>query len=195
MSKKDNNTKIYYYYCSNYINNKTCSKHYITEIELDKIILSLLNQQIELVCDIDKRISDTLYSSRAEYDEELKKIKIIEIDKDVSKYQKLLNGLVDDYKCDYITKEEFEEYNRDYLYQLNQLRIEKDEIENNIFQTNNLEWINKFKRIKKLDELNRNIISEFIKNIFITEESNVEIEFRYKDQYDDAIRYLKNNNL
>ena len=195
MSKKDNNVKIYYYYCSNYINNKTCSKHYITEIDLDNIVLSLLNRQIDLVCDIDKKISDTLYSSRAEYDKEVKKIKIIEIDKEISKIQELLNGLLDDYKSDYISKDELEEYNRDYLYQLNQLRIEKEEIDNNFFQTSNLDWINRFKKIKKLDALNRTIVSEFIKNIFIDENSNVEIEFRYKDQFDDAIRYLKSNNI
>ena len=73
------------YYCSTYINTKQCNKHYILESELDEFVLELLNQHIELVCDIDNKVDDVVSFSKIEYDSELRKIRINEINKGLEK--------------------------------------------------------------------------------------------------------------
>ena len=54
--------------------------------------------------------------------------------------------------------------------------------------------MNEYKRIGRLKNIDRNIISKFINNIYIDENKNIRIEFKYKDQYEDAIKYLKSQN-
>ncbi|MBO5183837.1 MAG: hypothetical protein J6B64_05550 [Bacilli bacterium] len=60
---------------------------------------------------------------------EIIKIKRIELQKDIDKYQLLVDDLMNDYKNYLITKEELETYNREYLYKLNNLRIQLQDLE------------------------------------------------------------------
>ena len=41
-------------------------------------------------------------------------------------------------------------------------------------------------------EIDRNIVEQFIENIYVNNDKTVEIRLKYKDQYEDAIMYLKN---
>ena len=57
---------------------------------------------------------------------------------------------------------------------------------------NNLERIKKNSKLGRIDFIDRNIINELIDSIIIYEGSNVEIVFKYKNLYEDALRYLNN---
>lgn len=70
----------------------------------------------------------------------------------------------------------------------------KEKIESSKFTQNNLDWIKKFKHQKKFTDINRSIINEFIDNIYVGDKDEVEISFLYKDQYEDALKYLKSKN-
>ena len=183
-----------FYYCSTYLKTKQCSKHHITERKLDNIVLNAINQYIELICDIDKHIDEIVSYSRIDYNEEVKKIKIIEINKQISQYENLLSDLIKDYQNDIISQEDFEEFKNDYLYETNKLKKKKEKIESSKFTQNNLDWIKKFKHQKKFTDINRSIINEFIDNIYVGDKDEVEISFLYKDQYEDALKYLKSKN-
>lgn len=74
------------------------------------------------------------------------------------------------------------------------IKIEKEKIESSKFTQNNLDWIKKFKHQKKFTDINRSIINEFIDNIYVGDKDEVEISFLYKDQYEDALKYLKSKN-
>lgn len=43
----------------------------------------------------------------------------------IIKYEILLKEIIDDYKDDIITKEDFDSYNISYLYELNNLKFKK----------------------------------------------------------------------
>lgn len=192
--KKRNKEKVFYY-CGTYIRTKKCNKHYILESELDEIVLTTLNNYIDLICEIRKKIEDTVSFSRIEYNSEVKKIRLVEIDKEIEKYQELQNELVSDYKCNYISKEDFEDFNIEYLYEINKLNIEKEELCKSKLTSNNMDWLNKYKKNEKFDKITRCIVDEFIENIFVYDDRSVEITFKYKDQYEDAIMYLKSRDI
>ena len=65
-----------------------------------------------------------MINSKLKFNEEIKKIKIIDINKEIDKYQLLVDDLLNDYKLDLINKDELENYNRVYLGKINKLRIE-----------------------------------------------------------------------
>lgn len=64
-----------FYYCSSFKNKKICSKHYISEKNLNNLVLTTFNEYINLVCDIENQITNVLSSSKIKYDNEIIKIK------------------------------------------------------------------------------------------------------------------------
>ena len=48
--------------------------------------------------------------------------------------------------------------------------------------------------MKNNKDMPRNIVDSFIKDIFVNNEKGVDIIFRYKDEYENAERYLKSKN-
>ena len=187
--------KIAFYYCGKYLTKKECTKHYINEKMLKEIVLSSINKYIELMCDLNKKINEVVKESSIEYNEEIKKIKIVEITKEIKKFELLLEEVRKDYMDDIISKKEFDNYNNEYLYRLNKLKIDKENLKKKDLQSINLEWIKKISEKNKFEEINKNIVDEFIDVIYVTEDSNVKIIFKFKDQYKEAIEFLKNKNL
>lgn len=192
IATKRNNIETVFYYCSTYINTKNCNKHYILEKELDDIVLETLNKHIQLVCDIENKIDDLISFSKVEYNIEVKKLRLEEIEKELKQYKDLLDELVKDYKCDFISQEDYDDFKQQYLYEINKLNIEKEELSKSKINTYNLKWLEKFKKAGTIEIIDRNIVDDFIENIFVNDDRSVEILFRYRDQYNDAIKYLKN---
>ncbi|MBO4246077.1 MAG: recombinase family protein [Bacilli bacterium] len=192
-TKKKSGT-VPFYYCGTYVKTKKCNKHFIQEKELDEVVLATINKYIELICDVGKKIDDVVYYTKVEYNKEIKQIRQKEIEKEAAKYKKLLDDLVKDYQCDYINQDDYENFKEKYLFELNKLNIEKEDLNNNINNSYNLDWINEFKKTGQVENIDRNIINSFIENIFVGDNKEIEIKFRYKDQYEDALRYLKNQN-
>lgn len=192
LKKKKGNIEKVFYYCGTYLKKKQCKKHYITEDELNIIVLKLLNNYIELICNIEDKLHDEIVDSSIEYTNEVKKLKIIKIDKEIDNTQKLLDELKNDYKNNYISDEDFDMFKSKYLYNLNNLKMEKESLNQNIISKVNLEWIKRFKKVGKLETLNKSIIDEFIDNIYVDDDRNIRIEFKFKSNYEEAIMYLKN---
>ena len=182
------------FYCSSYKNKKTCSKHHISEKKLNNIVLSAINKYINLLCEIDDKVNEVMINSKLKFNEETKKIKIIDINKEIDKYQLLVDDLLNDYKLDLINKDELENYNRVYLGKINKLRIELEELEKSKMNSFNEDWIKKFKEKKELDVIDRKIIIEFIDNIYVQEDGNIKIVFKNKDEYIETIKFLKTHN-
>ena len=103
-----------------------------------------------------------------------------------------MDELKNDYKSNYISDEDFDMFKSKYLYNLNNLKMEKESLNKNIISRVNLEWIKRFKEVGKLETLNKNIIDEFIDNIYVDDDRNIRIEFKFKSNYEEAIMYLKN---
>ena len=180
-----------YYYCGNYLNNKVCSKHCIREDELDEVVLQLLNKFIQLVCDLEDKLKKELSTFSIEYNNEVKEIKLIKIEKEIKQYKDMLDEIKDDYKNELINDEDFDNFNEYYLYELNRLNLEKEAIENDKVSKNSLNWMNRILKLGYIDELNRNIVKEFINNIYVYNDKKIKIDFRFSNQYEEAIMYLK----
>lgn len=136
-------------------------------------------------------INEQITFSNIEYNNTINRIKIVEIDKDIKKYETLIKEVIEYYKNNYITKDDFENYNTSYIYELNNLKLEKEKIENNLNNKINLNWLYKLRDLEKIERLNKKIIDEFIDNIFINEERKIKVVFKYNNQYEDLIKYLK----
>ena len=183
-----------FYYCGTYKRKKGCTKHYVTEKELNDVVLSILNKYILMLCEVENEVNTVLYDAKLQYDSEIKKIRNIELSREIEKYEMLMTEVLNDYKNKILTKEEFDDYSQEYLYILNSLRIELEENKKNTNDIN-INWIEHFKKAKNVNTLCRTIIDEFIDNILIDQNGGINIIFKYKNEYNDALKFLDSYNV
>lgn len=55
----------------------------------------------------------------------------------LEKYKSLLNELLKDYKCDFVSEEDYDDFKQKYLYEINKLNIEKENL-----KINKIMWYN-----------------------------------------------------
>lgn len=161
-------------------------------VNVDKQILPILNTFIKLVCDVESKIDDTVLFSKVEYNKEIRKIKLNEIEVQLKKYKNLIQELLRDYEQNYISQSDYTDFNGKYMLQINQLNIEKEELLKNKINSYNLEWMKQFKKKGVIKEIDRNIVDCFINNIYVNNDKMVNINLKFKREYENTLRYLKN---
>lgn len=67
------------------------------------------------MCDIEKELNERVSVSSVEYKKEISKIRLVEVNKEIQKYEKLLKEVIKDYEKDYISKEDFDSFNKEYI--------------------------------------------------------------------------------
>ncbi len=77
------------------------------------------------------------------------------------------------------------------MYELNNILLEKEELKNSNASKENIDRINNIKKLGKLDYIDRNILNGLVEIIYVTEDRGIEVIFKYKNLYEDAMRYLK----
>ena len=168
-------------------------KHYINELDLDRLILEVLNKEIDLFCNVEADIEKVILNSRIEYQADLENIRKEKIAKEIKKYELLLKESLNDYKNGLLSKEDFDTFNDDYFFYLNKLRIEQEEICNS--DKLDLEWFNKLKKYKKVESITRDILDSLIEKVLIYEGGNIKIIFNFQNEYDELTRYLNSHDF
>lgn len=186
--------KRYYYYCGTYSKSKQCNKHFINEYEIDETVLEIVSKYIELLLDLKNKISEFVDYSEIEYNNEINSIRKEKLNIEISNYKKKINNLLIDYKNEFITKDDYEDFKEKYLYELNKLNLEKDKLNTNDSE-NNLLWLEQFKVKEKFEKVDRRLVINFIDEIRIGNNKEIEIDLKFKNQYNEALDYLKRHNL
>lgn len=206
MTKKDpgkykGKKRDYYYYCCSTFEKKSknlCTKHSIRNDQLEKAVFETIKMQISLVLDIERAIKEISNSSNTDYKVESYEININRLEKDVEKYKKLKKSAYEDWKCGELDEKEYFEYTGEYSKNIKDIEDKLQNLYEGIATIrNNSEedsyWIEKFLKNKNITELNKGIIDELIDNIYVHEDGNITIVFNYQDEYEEAVRYVKEN--
>ena len=121
-------------------------------------------------------------------------LKIVENEKDVQlkKYKNLIQELLRDYEQNYISQSDYADFKEKYMLQINQLNIEKEELIKNKINSYNIEWMKQFKKTGVIKEIDRNIVDCFIDNIYVNNDKSININLKFKSEYENTLRYLKN---
>lgn len=186
---KNKSGKIYeYYICSTYKkkSNKLCTKHTIKVEDLENAVLETIKLNIKLLMNTEKLLEQMNKDNSKKLENEninkIKQSKEIQIEK----LNKLKRGLYEDWKNEYITKEEYFEYKQKYekdiektkqiMANLNKQKEKKEKIINE-----NSKWIENFKINKNIAKLDRDIVTELIDYIEIHENKKITIHFKYEN--------------
>ena len=201
MNKKSSTnksgSKYEYYICSTYRkkSNNLCTKHSIKVENLEKAVLKAINLHIDLLIDteeIAKQINESTYQNTK--NENIENM-IIAKQNEISKISNFKRTLYEDWKNKDITREEYLEYKQKYENDIERLKENIKRLENekqkyeNQNQSHNA-WIEKFKNQKGIAELSRDIMMELIDCIYVHENGNITIKFKFEDEFK---RCLENN--
>ncbi len=112
------------------------------------------------------------------------------------KYTKLKGIVREDYAMNIIKEDEYKEYIKEYNEKLEQLEDEKEELIRNLDSEelkikSNEEWIRKFEKNMHIDKLDNIIINELIEDIQVHDNGNINIIFKYQDEFIEAIDFIK----
>ena len=206
MNKKSSTNKsgnkYEYYICSTYRkkSNKLCTKHTIKVESLRQAVLQAINLHINLFMNIEeiiKQMSENTYQN-----EKNKNIKnmIVSKQNDISRILNYKRNLYEDWKNGDITKEEYLEYKQKYendieKFQINIDRLEKEKKNYEKQTTNSSEWIENLKRQRGITELSRDIMLELIDYIYVHENGNITIKFKFEDEFEKYLKYNANKSF
>lgn len=198
MKQEDHrgNRNISNYYCSTSLRTKnTCSKHKIKTSELEKMVLSSIQLQVKLVIELErslKKLNIFNDKEKLEY-EKNNEIKIVELK--ITRLKDNKKTLYENWKFGLIEK-------ADYLIQVDKINKEVSALEDEIELCNskylekikkikkNDYWINHFKRNKKNTHLTKEILNELIDTIYVYENGNIKIIFKYQEEYNAIVNYV-----
>ena len=194
MNKKSSTNKsgntYEYYICSTYKkkSKKLCTKHSIKEEKLKQAVLQTINLHINLLIDTKEIIQQTEKGSfKNAKNENLEKI----LDTKQNEISKILNfkkELYEDWKNEDITREEYLEYKKKYNNDIERIKknietLKNEKQESKIQNQLQDKWVKKFKEDKKITELSREIMLELIDYIYIYEDGNIKIKFKFRDEF------------
>ncbi len=190
MNKKSsinkNGSKYEYYICSTYKNksNNLCTKHSIKVENLEKVVIEVINLHINLLANIEEVVEQASKSSFQNTKNESLENMIIAKQNEISKISNFKKTLYEDWKNEDITRKEYLEYKQKYedgieklKQNIKQLQDEKQKQEEQNVTKN--KWIEEFKAQKGITELSRDIMLELIDCIYVKENGNITIKFKF----------------
>ena len=187
--------KYVYYICSASKGSGDCSPHSISVKELEEKVFHAIHDQIELVIELEKALEmiDRLPSqSRKAFNYEAQ---ITKLEEEIERYQKLKLRLYEDLSDGIIDKSEYSDFRNRYTKIIEDkqealLRVRKemrDTVTTGITEKN---WVTLFKQYENIDELNRRVLMSLVDRILIYEDHRIEIVFKYKDEYAQAVKFV-----
>ena len=108
------------------------------------------------------------------------------------KYIMLRNSIKEDLKDNFISEEEYWQYNKEYSDKIKKIKedIQLYEEKKETIKNNDTDWMNIFKKKEKINELNRLLIDELIEDIVVSEDGNIKVIFKYEDKYFEALDFI-----
>lgn len=194
-----NGKRYEYYICGTYRkkSKQLCTKHTIKEEILEEIVLQTIRLHIDLLVDVNKILEDNINKKMEEVEnEKIEKIKKTKKD-EVEKVKELKKGLYEDWKNDYITKDEYVEYKKKYEKEIEKINgilnnLDKHENKKENIRILNKKWIENFEMSGNINKLDRDIIMELIDFIEIYENKKITIHFKFMDEINEFIDDEKN---
>lgn len=199
--KNKSGTVYEYYICGTYRkkSNKLCTKHTLKVEELENAVLEAIKLHIELLVDTEKVLEEINKSNTKKLaNENMENIKQAK-EKEIEKISNLKRCLYEDWKNDYITKEEYLNYKQKYEQDIDKIKeiiinLDKQkEKQEEIINGNSL-WIENFKKHKNITELDRDIITELIDYIEVHENKKITIHFKFMNELNKILKYIDEEN-
>ena len=187
--------RIVYYYCRTFRekSKNACTKHTIKEEVVIKAVLAAIQTQISLIGSFAKVVEE-INKLPVARKESLRLTAMLYLrQKELDKVIGIVDGLYDDWKSGDISKEEYARLKQKYSSQAEQLKITIQNIQAECHMmaqevSKNDPYLIYFLEQKNIKELNRGILVNLVKNIYIHQGGEITIEFNFADQHRQIVK-------
>ena len=199
MSRKSSKGFTYYVCRTNRDKSaQACTKHTIREDVLETVVLTVLQKQIELVGELVNVIDEINAAPTVRNESTRLTAMLKQRTKELEKVSALLDGLYVDWKSGEITREQYSRMKVKFEDQAEQLRasIEKITEECEVMAAgvrSDDPYLTTFLKYRNIKSLNRGILIELVKTIYVHEGGEIEIEFTFTDQHRRIMDFIENN--
>lgn len=178
-----------YYICGTYRkkSNKVCTKHTLKVENLEKAVLETIKLHIELFVDGQNLLKQmTQSNTKKSTNENIENIKQAR-EKEIEKIGNLKRSLYEDWKNDYITKDEYLEYKQKYEKDIERIKEmicnldQQQKQQEKRIKGSNL-WIENFKLHQNITDLDRDVITQLIDYIEVHENKKLTIHFKFMNE-------------
>ena len=189
----------YAYVCSTYKQRSIdlCTSHNIRNTILEESILQAIKMQIKLIVDFEQTLLDIKNINNIDFRIETMKDRLQNLEKKIEKQKSMKKMAYEDWKLGNISEEEYKEYSLSYTNSISKMEVNIQNIHEELdkFSKNddNAIWIDKFTKYKNITELSKEVVDELIDDIYVHEGKEITIKFKYEDEYQKAIEYIKRN--
>ena len=174
--------------CSTQNNGGSCSRHAISEEDLNFLVLTGLRQQVALFLDKSRVLEkieqmEIHFEEVAAFDKEIQKLH-----GEQDKYLNLRAALYEDLKKGIITEEDFKNFREIYEKRYRELQksiSSQEETIKKLFRSGITAGINleRMKNVMQITALDRTALISFVKRILVYEDKRVYLELRYKELF------------
>ncbi len=174
--------------CSTQNNGGSCSRHAISEEDLNFLVLTGLRQQVALFLDKSRVLEkieqmEIHFEEVAAFDKEIQKLH-----GEQDKYLNLRAALYEDLKKGIITEEDFKNFREIYEKRYRELQksiSSQEETIKKLFRSGITAGINleRMKNVMQITALDRTTLISFVKRILVYEDKRVYLELRYKELF------------
>lgn len=199
MTRKKSKGFIYYA-CRTYVEKtkQKCTKHSIRADLLEKVVLATIQKQIEVIVDI-AGVIDAINAAPLIHTKSKRLEKTLkQQEKELAKTNSILDGLYLDWKNGEITKQQYHRLKKKHIEQSEQLsqQIEYTHeqiqmMEQGITRENPM--IDTFLKYGNIQSLDRGILTELVKNIYVHADKSITIEFTFADEYKRILDFIEAN--
>ena len=195
-----NSRNTYYYSCSTYRrkSKEKCSKHTMREDTLIETVLHTIQSQISFIDGIVEMIDKINEVCRVDTKSERIEKSLLEKRREVAKFQSALDALYPDLIAKNLTREDYVRMKSRFTEQIAQLslaiaNLTKEQGATNNGITSEAAIFLAFRKFKNITELDRNILAHLVDTIYVQENKEITVKFKYENEFDYIQEFVELN--
>ena len=184
--KRGSNT-FYYYVCSAYKRDHSCSSHSFSQEKLEAAVLHAVRQQIAMVVELDELLSAVSSNELMSAKTHRLDVMLAEKEKELESYQDFRMKLLEALHDSVIDKEDYDQMRRKYssLIETTKQAIKGIQEKRNLLVvevSGSRAWAKEFACHRNVQELTREMIVSLIDKIYVYEDKRIVIDFNFRDE-------------
>ena len=189
----DKNRKYTFYKCKlKSLNTKMCNQTFIKTKELENTVFNIVKTYIKLACDMDKTIKELEKFEKQQKQKGInsKTFDLVKINAD---HEMMKEVLYERYRSGDFTLTEYKAKKAEMEERFERLKLNAQIYTMNFENSIHNEFIENFKKHKNIKKLTCDIAHTLINKIIVHSCDNIEIEFNFKDEFEEAFKFVNDN--
>ncbi len=180
--------KFVYYVCGIHKKTHSCSNHQIPEKQLEDTVLTLLQEHIQMVVELDLCLQAIRNAPKKRINTKKLEDRLVAIEADLDRYRRLKTSAYEDLKDGILSKEDYMDIRNQYDARIADASLAQEQVKKELalfFEAgySSQQWIHDFKEHRNIQTLTRSVAVQCIEKIQIYEGKRIEITFTHAQDY------------